>query len=110
MTIATRKQTSFLFRRVDIADAATAHLLAIERSPTTGFGRYIVSAITPLMQDDLSDLRHNAPLVFRRRIPEYEYARRSWKMFPGIDWVYVNEPARTELGWQPRYDDSFSKD
>jgi UDP-glucose 4-epimerase len=25
-------------------------------------------------------------------------------MFPGIDRVYVNERARRELGWQPRYD------
>jgi UDP-glucose 4-epimerase len=25
-------------------------------------------------------------------------------MFPGIDRVYVNEKARRELGWQPRYD------
>ena len=25
-------------------------------------------------------------------------------MFPNIDRVYVNERARTELGWQPRHD------
>jgi UDP-glucose 4-epimerase len=25
-------------------------------------------------------------------------------MFPGIDRVYVNERAREELGWRPRYD------
>lgn len=25
-------------------------------------------------------------------------------MFPGIDRVYVNERARRELGWRPRYD------
>ena len=25
-------------------------------------------------------------------------------MLPRIDRVYVNERARTELGWQPRYD------
>jgi hypothetical protein len=25
-------------------------------------------------------------------------------MFPGIERVYVNERARTELGWSPRYD------
>ena len=25
-------------------------------------------------------------------------------MFPGIDRVYVNERARAELGWRPRYD------
>jgi UDP-glucose 4-epimerase len=25
-------------------------------------------------------------------------------MFPGIDRVYSNERARTDLGWQPHYD------
>jgi UDP-glucose 4-epimerase len=35
---------------------------------------------------------------------EEEYARRGWRMFPGIERVYVNERARRELGWQPRYD------
>jgi hypothetical protein len=39
-------------------------------------------------------------------VPGYEavYARLGWKMFPGIDRVYVNERARIELGWAPRYD------
>jgi len=62
------------------------------------------------MQDDLSDLRHNAPLVFRRRIPEYEseYARRGWKTLRGIDRVDVNERARAESGWQPRCDFRFT--
>jgi UDP-glucose 4-epimerase len=51
-------------------------------------------------------LRLNAPKVVERRVPEYaeEYARRGWKMFPVIERVYVNERARRELGWQPRYD------
>ena len=106
------KVNEFLFRRVDIEDAAIAHLLAIEHAPTIGFARYIISATTPFTREDLVNLRHNAPSVLRRRIPEYEpeYARRGWKMFPGIDRVYVNEPARTELGWQPRYDFRFILD
>jgi UDP-glucose 4-epimerase len=36
-----------LYRRLDIADAVSAHLLAIERAPTIGFARYIVSATSP---------------------------------------------------------------
>lgn len=27
-----------------------------------------------------------------------------WRMFPGIDRVYVNNRARSRLGWVPRYD------
>jgi len=44
--------------------------------------------------------------VLKRLFPDYEaeYARRGWKMFPGIDRVYVNGRARKELGWQPKYD------
>ncbi len=38
------------------------------------------------------------------RLTRDEYARRGWKMVPSIDRVYVNERARNELGWQPRYD------
>ena len=36
-----------LYRRLDIADAVSAHLLAVERGPGIGFGRYIVSATSP---------------------------------------------------------------
>jgi UDP-glucose 4-epimerase len=100
------KANEFLFRRVDIEDVVSAHLLAVEEARAIGFGRYIISATTPFTGDDLRELRSNAPLVLKRRVPEYEseYERRGWKMFPGIDRVYVNERARVELGWRPRYD------
>lgn len=99
------KANEFLYRRVDIEDVVSAHLLALEKAPSIGFDRYIVSATTPFQPDDLLDLRANAPLVLKRRVPDYEteYARRGWKMFSSIDRVYVNKRARTDLGWQPRY-------
>ena len=100
------KANEFLYRRVDIEDVVEAHLLAIQRAPAIGFGRYIISATTPFRQDDLAELRANAPPVVARMFPDYdrEYARRGWKMFPSIDRVYVNERARRDLGWQPRHD------
>jgi UDP-glucose 4-epimerase len=100
------KANEYLYRRVDLEDAANAHLLALEGAPSIGFGRYIISATSPFLPDDLLDLRDNAPLVVRRRVPEYEaeYERRGWRMFPSIDRVYVNERAREDLGWHPRYD------
>jgi nucleoside-diphosphate-sugar epimerase len=100
------KVNEFLYRRVDLEDVVSAHLLALEKAPSIGFGRYIVSATTPFTRDDLSDLRANALMVVKRLFPDYEaeYARRGWKMFPGIDRVYVNERARKELGWRPKYD------
>ena len=100
------KANEFLFRRVDVEDAVSAHLLAAERAPALGFGTYIVSATTPFTPDDLHALRTDAAAVVRRHVPEFEveYARRGWRMFPGIDRVYVNERARSDLGWRPRYD------
>jgi UDP-glucose 4-epimerase len=100
------KANEYLYRRVDLEDVVSAHLLALAHAPSIGFGRYIISATPPFSPDDLFDLRVNAPLVVKRRVPDYEaeYARRGWKMFPGIDRVYVNDRARRDLGWRPRYD------
>jgi UDP-glucose 4-epimerase len=101
-----QKANEYLYRRVDIEDVVSAHLLALERAAALGFGRYIISATTPFTPEDLTDLRANAPGVVKRLFPDYEaeYARRGWKMFPGIERVYVNARARKDLGWQPRYD------
>jgi nucleoside-diphosphate-sugar epimerase len=103
------KANEYLYRRVDIEDVVSAHLLAAERAPDLGFRKYIVSATTPFHQSDLERLRVDAPAVVRERVPDYEdvYRRLHWKMFPGIGRVYVNERARKELGWLPRYDFSF---
>ncbi|RCR70803.1 NAD-dependent epimerase/dehydratase family protein [Larkinella punicea] len=100
------KANEYLFRRVDLEDVVSAHLLAAERAPALGFGTYIISATTPFLPDDTVTLRSAAPQVVGRLVPDYEaeYGRRGWWMFPEIDRVYVNEKARTELGWQPKYD------
>jgi nucleoside-diphosphate-sugar epimerase len=106
------KVNEYLYRRVDLEDVVSAHLLAAERAPALGFRRYIISATTPFAPSYLPDLRASAPLAVRRRVPVYEgeYARRGWKMFPSIDRVYVNECACAELGWQPRRDFRFLVD
>lgn len=100
------KVNEFLYRRVDLEDVVSAHLLALERGPAIGFGRYIVSATTPFTPDDLGELRADAPAVVQRLFPDYQtvYARRGWTMFDSIDRVYDNARARSELGWTPRYD------
>jgi UDP-glucose 4-epimerase len=103
---ANMKANEILYRRADIEDVVSAHLLAMQKAPTIGFGRYIISATTPFTRDDLQELRTDAPAVVRRHAPCYEaeYRRRGWSMVPAIDRVYVNELARARLGWQPRYD------
>jgi nucleoside-diphosphate-sugar epimerase len=106
------KANEYLHRRVELEDVVSAHLLALEKAPSIGFGRYIINATTPFSPDDLPDLRANAPLVVSRRVPGYEaeYARRGWRMFPSIDRVYVNDRARRDLGWRPRYDFGYVLD
>lgn len=100
------KANEFLYRRVEIEDVVSAHLLAVEKARSIGFGTYIISATTPFTKADLADLRLHATEVVKRLVPEYVdlYEQRGWKMFPSLDRVYVNERARTELGWQPKYD------
>jgi UDP-glucose 4-epimerase len=100
------KANEYLYRRVEIEDVVSAHLVAAQHAPAIGFRKYIISATTPFLSQDVSDLRTNAPSVVRQRVPDYEpeYEGRGWKMFPGIERVYVNDRARNELGWQPRYD------
>jgi nucleoside-diphosphate-sugar epimerase len=99
------KVNEYLYRRVDIEDVVSAHILAMQRAPTIGFGRYVVSASTPFSRDEIHELRVDAPAVVKRHTPSYEaeYERRGWSMVTGIDRVYVNELAKTELGWQPSY-------
>ncbi len=41
------KVNELLYRRVDLEDVVTAHLLALEKAPSIGFGRYVISATTP---------------------------------------------------------------
>jgi nucleoside-diphosphate-sugar epimerase len=100
------KANELLSRRVDIADAVDAHLLAAERAADIGFARYVISSTTPFTPRDLPGVRNDLPRVVRERFPDLdrEYERRGWRMFPGIDRVYVNARARAELGWRPRYD------
>ncbi|WP_162006378.1 NAD-dependent epimerase/dehydratase family protein [Bradyrhizobium betae] len=95
-----------LYRWLDIADAVNAHLLAVERAPKIGFGRYVVSATSPFEQRHLAALARDAAGVVRELYPDCAqlFAARGWRLFPEIDRVYVNACARRELGWRPEFD------
>jgi nucleoside-diphosphate-sugar epimerase len=100
------KVNEFLYRRVDLADVVDAHLLAAGRASDLGFGRYVVSATTPFVPEDLPSLGVDAPAVVERLFPDVveRYREWGWRLFPTLDRVYVNDRARRELGWSPRYD------
>ena len=110
--VATRYATAnaqaneLLYRRVDVEDIVDACLLAVERAPTLGFGKYIISATTPFTREHLARLAVDAPSVVWELFPSAEalYVERGWRMFPTFDRVYVNALARHELGWRPRHD------
>lgn len=100
------KSNEYLYRRVDIEDVVSAHLLAEDLAPALGFAKYVISATSPFAREDAAELVRDAPAVVRRLFPDQaaEYARRGWKMFPRIERVYDNARARSELGWAPHYD------
>lgn len=100
------KVNELLYRRVDLEDVVEAHLLALEKAPALGFGRYIISATTPFRPEDLAALRADAASVVCRYAPAAAavYAQRGWSLPRSIDRVYVNKHARRELGWRPRHD------
>ena len=100
------KVNEFLFRRVDLEDAAVGHILAAERVAEIGFARYILSATTPFEPSHCALLHADAPRVVHALFPDYEevFRPRGWRMFPRIGRVYVNARARRELGWTPSFD------
>jgi UDP-glucose 4-epimerase len=106
------KVNELLYRRVDIDDVVTAHRLALDRAPEIGFGRYVISATSPFGEQHLEALRYDAPSVVKAWYPDYPevYEPRGWTMVPGIDRVYVNDRARRDLGWSPRYDFRYALD
>ena len=100
------KANELLYRRVDIQDVVDAHLLAIEKAPIIGFGKYIISATTPFSKKDLANLYSAASKIVTSIYPNFSltYTKEKWTMFPQIGRVYVNEKARKELEWNPKYD------
>ncbi|MBK3661720.1 NAD(P)-dependent oxidoreductase [Bradyrhizobium diazoefficiens] len=105
-TLDNAQANELLYRRLDLADAVSAHLLAAARAPELGFARYIVSATTPFEPKHLVALSRDAADVVCELYPDCAqlYPARGWRLFPEIDRVYVNDRARRELGWQPEFD------
>lgn len=103
------KANEFLFRRVELEDVVSAHLAAAQKASDLGFGRYVISATTPFCRADLFDLNCNAGKVVEKYYPGYMdvYSSLGWEMFETIDRVYINDAARKDLGWQPKYDFNY---
>ena len=59
------KVNELLYRRVDIEDVVSAHLCALEKAASLGFGRFIITATTPFEPGDVAELGRDAPPCWR---------------------------------------------
>jgi UDP-glucose 4-epimerase len=96
------KANELLYRRLTVEDAAAAHIAALERAPTVGFGTYIVSAPTPFSRDDVGELKRDAAAVVTRLYPDAPrlYAERGWVLPQRIGRVYDAARIERELGFR----------
>ena len=90
------KANEFLHRRLSAADAAGAHVAALERIGGHGCQTFVISAPPPFTRDDAADLMRDAPAVVERCFPGVSdlYAARGWKLPERIGRVY--DPAKAE--------------
>lgn len=95
------KANEFLNRRLTVEDAARAHIAALDKAPSVGFGLYVVAAPTPFVRADSVALRADAASVIRRLYPEADalYAARGWSLPRSISRVYDASRLRRELGF-----------
>ena len=100
------KANEFLYRRVDLKDAALAPINALFACEKRSFGRYVISATTPFQRQHLVTLRINPSAVLAALFPDFTaiYGAAGYRMFSDIDRVYVSHRARQALDWVPQND------
>ena len=80
------KANEFLHRRLTVEDAAEAHLAALQRAPSIGFGTFVVSAPVPFVRSDAEALKRDAAGVVARE-------QLAWQA-----WMGKHFPAPSEAG------------
>ena len=60
------KANEFLYRRVDIEDVVSSHVLALEKAPALGFEKFIITATAPFSPSDAAQLGVDATAVIAR--------------------------------------------
>ncbi|UIP07542.1 NAD(P)-dependent oxidoreductase [Erythrobacter sp. SDW2] len=100
------KANEFLNRRLSAADAARAHVVALETIAGLGCETFVLSAPPPFTRDEAGELARDARAAIARHFPDAAelYAARGWDLPASIDRVY--DPARAErlLGFRCRTD------
>ena len=105
MPDAALKILEFLHRRVAIEDIVSAVYQALEHAPKQGFDRYIISAPTPLEEQDAPRVANDLPALLQEKAPELAAAfdRAGWPLPEGLDRVYDSRKAQQALGWAPTH-------
>lgn len=100
------KANEFLNRRLTVEDAAEAHLAALDRAPSIGFGAYVISAPTPFARSDAEALKRDAAGVVAGYFPDAQalYRRQGWRLPASLGRVYDASLAERELGFRCRTD------
>ncbi|GCE45882.1 UDP-glucose 4-epimerase [Thermosporothrix hazakensis] len=93
-----------LYRGVDVRDAATAHILAVENKDIR-FDLFNIAALSPFQESDTEQLLHDPVAVLRERAPAVLalFEQQGWPLPACIDRVYAIEKARQQLGYRPIY-------
>lgn len=96
------KAVEYLYRRASVEDMARAHILAMEKASTVGFGLYLVAASTPFTRSDVKALKEDASAVIRDRYPKVDarFAARGWRLPASISRVYDGSRIQKELGFE----------
>ena len=104
----TAQTNELLYRRLDIADAVSAHLLAVASAPEIGFARYIISATSPFKPHYLAALGATRLASYANsiqiahssiRIAHNSIRRTAGRCSHRSIASTINDRARRELGW-----------
>jgi nucleoside-diphosphate-sugar epimerase len=96
------KANEFLYRRLTAEDAARAHIAALERAPSLGFGIFVISAPPPFSLDESEALKRDAAAVVSRHFPEAPelYRKQGWHLPRSIGRVYDPSAAEKLMGFR----------
>lgn len=96
------KANEFLNRRLSAADAARAHVVALERIAGLGCETFVLSAPPPFTREEAGELARDGRAVIARHFPDAPqlYAARGWELPATIERVYDPGKAERLLGFR----------
>lgn len=101
------KVMELAYRRCDIEDIVHAAVRAMHKAKDIQWGKYIISAPTPFINDPgmLRLLDANPAAVYEAAVPAsvQVFRDQGWNFLARIDRVYDSSKAVRELGWMPKY-------